>query len=68
MKVHIFLDTDPCSLVWGRTGKDKYLGCKEVSFIPPKRSDIIVDGKRYCIQNETFNLDDDSCELIVSTE
>jgi hypothetical protein len=54
--------------VWGRTGKDKCLGCREISFIPPQGSNIIVDGKRYCVLRETFNLDDNSCELIVSTE
>ena len=68
MTVHIFLDIHPCSLVWRRTGKDEYLGCKEVSFIPQQGSNIIVDGKKYRIIRETFNLDDDSCELIVSTE
>ena len=47
--------------------KDKLvnLGMKEVSFVPPPQSTVILWGKSYFVEDTVFLLDYDRCELIV---
>ena len=47
--------------------KDKLvnLGMKEVSFVPPPQSTVILRGKSYFVEETIFILDYDRCELIV---
>ena len=53
--------------VFCREHKDKLmnLGMKEVSFVPPPQSTIILRGKSYLVEETIFLLDYDRCELIV---
>ena len=41
------------------------LGMKEVSFVPPPQSTVILRGKSYFVEDTVFLLDYDRCELIV---
>lgn len=41
------------------------LGMKEVSFVPPPQSTVILSGKSYFVEDTVFLLDYDRCELIV---
>lgn len=47
--------------------KDKLvnLGMKEVSFVPPPQSTVVLRGKSYFVEDTVFLLDYDRCELIV---
>ena len=47
--------------------KDKLvnLGMKEVSFVPPPQSTVVLRGKSYFVEDTIFLLDYDRCELIV---
>ena len=53
--------------VFCRGQKDKLmnLGMKEVSFVPPPQSTVVLRGKSYFVEDTIFLLDYDRCELIV---